>query len=48
VLELILYTIGAYVLLGLLMFTAMLEIKNVKLNKLAKKSSKGWSLNERD
>jgi hypothetical protein len=48
VIELFLYTLGAYILLGVLSFAGMLELEIIKRNKLAKQQSKGWSLNERD
>lgn len=47
-LELLIYTISAYALLGLLTATIVVELELVKRNKLAKQQLKGWSLSERE
>lgn len=46
--EMLLMLISSICLLGVLVFTAMIELENVKRNNRAKQESKGWSLNEWD
>ncbi len=45
--EMFFFSVSATLLLGILVFTAMLELESIKRNKRAKeKSWKGWSLDE--
>ena len=46
--ELFFMLVSSICLVGVLTFTAMIELENIKRNKSARDRSKGWSLNERD
>lgn len=46
--DMFLILVSSVCLLGVLVFTAMIELENIKHNKRAKEKSKGWSLSERD
>lgn len=47
--DMVFMLISSVCLLGIIVFTAMIEIENIKRNKSAKeKTWKGWSLSERD